>query len=274
VQLDQPAVVWVVSACAPLEFKSRTWSFPLVGEFPYLGWFSLKDAQAFAEELRKEGLDVDVRGASAYSTLGILRDPILSSMLSEGDDALGELANVVLHESVHATVHVANQSNFNESLASFVADRLSLEYLELRRGPESPERISYQRADEQGRARVKRLHEAYDELDRLYRSDQPREEKLSEKRRLMAELKESLHLRRDPNNAMLAQFRTYDTGSPELEELYRACGSWSRFLSAVGTLTTQSFGAAQAKDFGPALRPLIARACAATGAAAAAAASR
>ena len=67
---------------------------------------------------------------------------------SEGDEALGELVNVVLHESVHATVHLPASPTFNESLASFVADRLTLEYLELRRGP-GLERAKVVRAPEE-----------------------------------------------------------------------------------------------------------------------------
>lgn len=276
VQLDQPAVVWVVSACEPLEFKSRVWSFPVVGDFPYLGWFSLNDARGFAAELSREGLDVDVRGASAYSTLGWFPDPILSSMVPEGDEALGELANVVLHESVHATLHLAGEAYFNESLASFVADRLTPEYLERRRGPKSKEGAAYLESEAQGRERVRALREAYEQLDQLYkREDLSREQKLEEKQRRLAELKESLKLRREPNNAMLVQFRTYDTGTPELEALHKACGgSWTRFLGTLSTLTPASFPGPHARDFKPALRPLIEKGCPAPPGAAQAQASR
>jgi predicted aminopeptidase len=262
VQLDQPAVVWVVSACDPLEFKSRVWSFPVVGDFPYLGWFSLRDARGFAGELGVEGLDVDVRGASAYSTLGWFADPLLSSMVPEGDEALGELANVVLHESVHATLHIPSQAYFNESLASFVADHLTPEFLERRKGTDSKEREAYVRGEAQGRERVRALHEAYDQLDQLYRSGKTREEKLQEKQRMLGELKERLRLRREPNNAMLVQFRTYDTGTPEWEALHRACGeSWERFLETLSTLGPSSFQAPHARDLGPVLRPLISKGC-------------
>ena len=262
VQLDGPAVVWVVSACAPLEFKSKVWSFPVVGDFPYLGWFHLEDARGFAAELGREGLDVDVRGASAYSTLGWFPDPLLSSMVPDGDEALGELANVVLHESVHATLHIPSQAYFNESLASFVADRLAPEYLERRRGAGSKELLAYLEGEARGRERVRALHEAYDRLDGLYRSGKSKEEKLAEKRRMMAELKEGLRLRREPNNAMLVQYRTYDTGTPELEALLEACGeSWERLLGTLSTLTTESFPGRRARDLGPALRPLIERSC-------------
>jgi predicted aminopeptidase len=263
VQLDQPAVVWVVSACDPLEFKSRVWSFPVVGDFPYLGWFSLQDARGFAQELGGEGLDVDVRGASAYSTLGWFSDPLLSSMVPDGDEALGDLANTVLHESVHATLHIPSQAYFNESLASFVADHLTPEYLERRRGSGSAERGSWVEGEARGRERVRALHEAYDQLDQLYRSSsKTREEKLAEKQRLMRELKERLQLKREPNNAMLVQYRTYDTGTPEWEALYEACGeSWERFLQSLSALRTDSFPGPHAKDLAPALRPLIEAGC-------------
>ena len=262
VQLDQPAVVWVVSACEPLEFKSKVWSFPVVGDFPYLGWFSQKDARGYAGELGREGLDVDVRGASAYSTLGWFADPLLSSMVPDGDEALGELANVVLHESVHATLHIPSQAYFNESLASFVADHLAPEFLERRKGTGSKELEAYLRGEALGRERVRGLREAYDQLDQLYRSPKSKEEKLQEKQRMLRELKERLQLRREPNNAMLVQFRTYDTGAAQWEALHRACGgSWERFLEALSTLTPASFPAQHARDLRPALQPLIEQGC-------------
>ena len=82
--VDRSAVVWVVSASDPLSFQPRTWTFPVVGSVPYLGWFNRDDARAFADELKGQGYDVDLRGADAYSTLGWFEDPILSTMVGEG----------------------------------------------------------------------------------------------------------------------------------------------------------------------------------------------
>jgi predicted aminopeptidase len=184
-------------------------------------------------------------------------------MVPEGDEALGQLANTVLHESVHATLHLPGEAYFNESLASFVADRLAPEYLERRHGQGSPQGSAYLASEAQGRDRVRALHQAYDQLDQLYRrADLSREEKLAEKGQMLKALKESLRLRREPNNAMLVQYRTYDTGTPELETLYRACGgSWERFLGTLSALSPASFSGPHARDFGPALRPLIQAGC-------------
>jgi predicted aminopeptidase len=262
VELDRPAVVWVVSACQPLKFKSKVWSFPIVGDFPYLGWFELAEARKFADELRKEGLDVDVRGASAYSTLGFFEDSLLSSMLSSGDEAAGYLVNVVLHESVHATLHFPSEAYFNESLASFIADRLTLDYLDRLPGKEQKERAAYVQSEKDSEQRGKRLHEAYEELERLYASNLPDAEKLEQKAKLLAHLKEELKLRRDPNNATLVQYRTYSTGSADLEALYQACGqSWPRFLGTLRQLSPEKFGKQHRQDLGPGLQPLIDGGC-------------
>src|SRR5690606_14306604 len=106
-------------------------------------------------------MDIDVRGARAYSTLGWFDDPILSSMISEGDAALGDLVNVVLHESVHATYYLSGQSPLNESIASFVADRLTESYLEETRGKNSPELATYLKGLRAGKERRRKLFDAY-----------------------------------------------------------------------------------------------------------------
>lgn len=263
VQLERPAVVWVVSASEPLRFKSKVWGFPVVGDFPYLGWFDRAEADTFADALRKEeALDVDVRGASAYSTLGWFQDSLLSTMISSGDEALGELVNVVLHESVHATLHIPGQAMFNESLASFVADRLTLSYLEGTRGAGSSERAAYEQAETASAARAQRLREAYRKLDALYRSELADAKKREEKEAILAALQSELRLRRPINNATLVQYKTYATGEAELEALHRACGGgYARFMEALSGLRPESFSRPHQEDFGPVLEPLVKAGC-------------
>jgi predicted aminopeptidase len=263
--LHRPAAAWVVQACAPLSFDVRRWSFPIVGSVPYLGFFDEAAAARQAARLaRDEGLDVDVRTASAFSTLGWFADPILSTMLGDGDEALGDLANVVLHESVHATVYVKDQSAFDESLASFVADRLTPAALQAVAGDGGArEAAAWSAAHARGRARVARLHAAYLELDALYRSAVPDAEKRARKAQLLEALQRELGASRPLDNAALAGYRTYDGGTAAFERLHAACdGSWPRLLAAVGTLRGADFARPQQADFDGVVERLAAARCA------------
>ncbi|WP_437903755.1 aminopeptidase [Sorangium sp. So ce327] len=261
VELDRPAAVWVVSACEPLRFRSKTWSFPIVGTVPYMGWFDLKDAKAFAAPLKAAGWDVDVRPAGAYSTLGWLEDPVLSTMISDGDEALGDLANVVLHESLHATLYVKGQTRLNESLASFVGDELTKHYLDERVGPFSAEKTAYMREMERSEVRTRALHAAYVHLNRLYASPAPDAEKRAEKDAVLARLKADIGARRPINNASLVQFRVYNSGTPELRALLATCGgSWPRFLGALRRLERHRFSEPQ-ENIARVVEPLIEAGC-------------
>ena len=263
VQLDRPAAIWVVSACDPLEFKSKVWDFPIVGSFPYVGWFNLESAKDYAKGLKSEGYDVNLRGARAYSTLGWFRDAILSTMIPEGDEALGELVNVVLHESVHATLYVKGQSYFDESLAVFVAGKLTYTYLDSNLGHDSLERKTYAKSEDDSEKVTQKLHALYGKLETVYHSTQTKEEKLAEKQKLLTAAKEDLgYLKRDLNNATLVQFKEYNVGMPEFETLFRSCGErWDRFLVALKKITPASFAQPQQEDLAPVLLPLARQGC-------------
>jgi predicted aminopeptidase len=262
VRVKGSAVVWVVSASDPLQFHSKTWHFPLVGSFTYLGWFKRPAADAFASELRKEGLDVDVRGSAAYSTQGYFEDPVVSSMIAPGKEALGELANVILHESAHASFFVRNQSTLNESVANFVGDQLGGRYAEETLGPDAPETRAYIAAQGAYDARRRALHAAYEELAALYASSKADAEKLAEKESVLAHLQAELHYTRPINNATLIQYKTYNSGQAELGTLLAACGGdWPRFISTLKRLETASLPKAQESEVGKLVAPLIEAGC-------------
>ena len=252
VQLHRSAVVYVVTACEPLRFNAKTWSFPIAGSFPYLGWFDKRSAQDYAHDLEGDGWDVDVRGASAYSTLGWFRDPVLSSMIPAGPEALGELVNVVLHESVHATLHLEGQSTFNESLASFVADRLTLRYLEKQRGAQP-----YRDAEARGRNALHELHRGYEELDALYKSQKSDAEKLTAKGEILLALRERLQWKRRLNNASLMGHKTYSSGGQGFARLLESCREdFGCFFGKLRTLRSDSFAKPQEEDLDPVLLKL------------------
>lgn len=263
VELDRPVVVYVVSASHPLRFESKTWWFPIVGSVPYLGWFDERDAQKFAESLREDGYDVDLRGARAYSTLGWFDDPILSTMLSPRPSVVGDMVNVVIHESVHATHYVNSQSAFNESLADWVADTLTDEYLRDRLQLDRWELFTYAQSQAAGEARQKRFHEVHEKLDALYKSRLSDDDKLEQKHRIISQLQRETRFWRPINNATLAGARTYHGGSDAFEALYESCGrEWPRFWKAVKSIDGDSFAAPQERNVAPIIDKLVKRGCA------------
>ncbi|MDZ4082915.1 MAG: aminopeptidase, partial [Bdellovibrionales bacterium] len=134
VQLDRPYVSYIVSAAARDRLEPHLWSFPIVGAVPYKGYFNLDDAKEEANNLKAKGLDTYVRGATAYSTLGWFDDPVLSSMLRYSDY---DLVNLIVHESVHATLYIKSQADFNERLATFIGDLGAELYFKEKEGTQS-----------------------------------------------------------------------------------------------------------------------------------------
>ncbi|MSP24374.1 MAG: hypothetical protein EXR75_04265 [Myxococcales bacterium] len=265
--LERSAVVWVVTAAPALSLVARTWTFPIVGDVPYLGWFERRDAERFAAGLRDEQLDVYLRPARAYSTLGWFEDPVLSTMLGprehRGDSELAALVEVVLHESLHGTAYVKSQSLYNESLASFVAEELTARYLDARGHVGGAGSAAYTAELARDRARAQRMLETRASLEVLYRSPLRELAKLAEKRRIFDALERELGLAGKLNNAALAQSQTYHAGGAAFATLFAACGGdMRRFLAAVGTLTEEDFTQPQLADLVPLLRPLVLRHCA------------
>ncbi len=125
-QKNQP-VLWVITACEPYRFEPYEWYFPVVGQVTYKGFFKKDLAQKEYNRLVVEGYDVDLRNVSAWSTLGWLNDPVLSTML---DRSKGGLCNLLFHELFHATYYAAGKVDFNENIASFIAHKAALQFLQ------------------------------------------------------------------------------------------------------------------------------------------------
>jgi predicted aminopeptidase len=119
-EVGNEAVVHVVSAAHPDRLEAVTWWYPIAGRVPYRGFFARSEADDEAARLAGDGLDVDVREAVAFSTLGWFADPLLSTTAAAAPVPLVE---TVLHELFHATLYVPGESTFNESAATFVGHR-------------------------------------------------------------------------------------------------------------------------------------------------------
>lgn len=116
-QVDRDTLVVVLSAAYRDQLRFKTWWFPIVGSVPYKGYFDVREATRAAAELSRDGFDAYLRPASAFSTLGYLNDPLLSTTLEEDSVSL---VNTVIHELTHNTFYASGQAVFNESFANFV----------------------------------------------------------------------------------------------------------------------------------------------------------
>ena len=133
-------LMWVVTASEPFQLKPKTWNFPVVGSVPYKGFFDRDKALKELRNLEAEGWDVGMRNPGGWSTLGWFTDPILSGMLSRNE---GDLASLIIHEMVHASVFIKDSVEFNENFASFIADSAAYNFLAWKYGKDSPEYVTY-----------------------------------------------------------------------------------------------------------------------------------
>jgi predicted aminopeptidase len=222
--VDGEAVVWVVSAARRDRLEAHTWWYPVVGRVPYQGHFERAQAEAAAAALAARGLDVDVRPASAFSTLGWFADPLLSTTARSGPVVLAE---TVLHELFHATLYVPSAIDFNESAATFVGHRGAIAFFCDGAGRD-PERCR----ESHGRWRRIRAHarllERYARrLRALYAAALPEPERERVRAQLAARAAAAVQRRglgsadelSPPNNARLLAMLAYETDLGAFERL-------------------------------------------------------
>jgi len=163
-------IMWMVTACPPYAFTPQRWSFPIVGTFPYKGFFDTTMLAAEAEALQAQGLQIYVRPVTAWSTLGWFNDPVLSNMLQASE---GSLANTIIHELTHGTVFINDSVRFNENLATFIGNEGAGLFLAGRYGAQSP-RVKAYYAWLQNRVLFRQyMKTATRGLDSLYKSFAP-----------------------------------------------------------------------------------------------------
>jgi predicted aminopeptidase len=160
-------IMWVVTACEAFKLEPKLWSFPVVGTIPYKGFFNKEKAMKEAETLKAEGYDVAIRNPGGWSTLGWFTDPILSGMLNRSD---GDLASLIIHEMVHATLWVPDSVDFNENLASFIGDTASYDFLKWKYGATSDQYMQYLYEDQDYRKFSRFILVAARNLDSVYQA--------------------------------------------------------------------------------------------------------
>ncbi len=248
--LQRPYAIWNVIAAPKLSIEPKEWCFLIAGCVNYRGYFLQQDAQAFADELHKEGLDVYVGGVAAYSTLGYFDDPVLSTMLRKDE---GELIGLLFHELAHQLIYIKNDSAFNEAFATAVAQEGVRRWFNIQNKP-----VLYQQyldtAKEQEEFQ-QILTAARDELANCYSSSASDAVKLNCKQTVFNKLGNSYHVWRQHarfinydrwmaqplNNAHLALMSTYNKLVPNFKALLdKNHGEMKDFYSSVRQLAKLS----------------------------------
>jgi predicted aminopeptidase len=178
----------VLTACRPYELEAKKWHFPILGQVEYKGFFKEEKALKEQREVILEGFETDIYNPVAWSTLGLLTDPILSGQLKFSP---GRLAELIIHEMTHATVYVAGDVDYNENLATFVGEKGAEKFLTYRYGKESIELTSYLNyiTDEEMYSRYMLLQSrSLDSLYRTFTSDMTLREKADKKYRKIANI--------------------------------------------------------------------------------------
>lgn len=184
-QLDRPFVVWNVQAAPELSLDPVRWCFPVAGCVAYRGYYRREEAEAFADSLRAEGLDVQVAGVTAYSTLGWFDDLLLSTFVSQPEP---ELAQLIFHELAHQVVWVSGDTRFNESFATAV-ELIGVERWLLSTHADPQVRAAWLGRRERREQVIALLTSASARLRSLYQSASPADEKRAGKARIIADLR-------------------------------------------------------------------------------------
>lgn len=212
--LKDEAVSYLVTASPVEKIEPLRHCFIIVGCFPYLGFFSKKQALKKQELLREKNYVTWLRPVYAYSTLGYFYDPILSSFFLFDDVVLAE---IIFHELVHTIFFIKSETSFNENLANFIAQELVLIYP----GFSAQQKKAYQRQKKWNRALAQLINQKVQELQKRYQKEKsataildnflqkdffPAIKKLcaNHRRKTCAPLKQSW------NNARFAAYLTYN----------------------------------------------------------------
>jgi predicted aminopeptidase len=212
----------------------------------YRGYYSKEDAQAYANELRAEGKDVQVGGVPAYSTLGWFNDPLLSTFINYQD---AELARLVFHELAHQVAYVPGDTQFNESFATAVEEAGVRRWMDTF-GNEAM-RGNYSRYVARKKDFLALLMDARRALEKTYQSALSDDQKRAEKARLFQKLKDDYAQLKvswggfagydrffaEPlSNAHLAAVGTYNDFVPAFRTILERSGSLPAFYAEVQRL--------------------------------------
>jgi len=228
------AVVWSVVETPSNSLQPQVWCFPVAGCTTYRGYFDRAEAEAFAQGLASQGLDVAVDPVPTYSTLGWFDDPLPSSALGWADP---DLAALIFHELAHHRLYRPGDSAFNEAFATAVAEAGVQRWLG--QGGDPALQAEWAAVQARKTAFIDLLLATRAQLIGLYAAGLPEPAMQAGKTRLVDELRSRYAalkaswngadgfdrwMARPLNNARLAAVATYREQLPGFQQLLRCVG--------------------------------------------------
>jgi len=224
--LGRRFAVYNVFAAPTFSVDPKPECFPITGCVAYRGFYSEKDANAYADKLREQGFDVYTGGVLAYSTLGWFDDPLLSTFIRYPD---AQVARLVFHELAHQLVYAKGDTTFNESFAVVVEDEGVRRWLDAQ--GRAADLAAFRAAQERKRDLAARIKETRERLKAIYATkltpEQMLEQKKSEFDRLRALY--PTFVPPEPNNAFLVSIALYNEFVPALERVLAQAGGLDAF---------------------------------------------
>lgn len=257
-ELGRNSAVWNVVAAPPFSLQLHTWCFPVVGCVGYRGYFAQQDAKDEGERLAAQGLEVDVYGVPAYSTLGAMNwaggDPLLNTFITWPE---GDFVRLLFHELAHQKVYAKGDTLFNESFATAVGKLGSVAWLAAE--SDGSARAAFAAAEQQRESFRALVRKTRERLAEIYEQNSPptldesaltamKKEAMEQFRARYQVLAASWNLPtarraaydawvRRANNASFGAQAAYDDLVPAFEALFLQCGNdWPRFYGAVKAL--------------------------------------
>ena len=240
--IGRPYVVWNVFATQEFSLAPQTHCFPIAGCVAYRGYYRQGAARGEAALLRQQGMDVSMGGVEAYSTLGWFNDPIMNSMMNWGDE---RLATLIFHELAHQRFYVQDDTEFNESFASFVEQEGTRQWraaqgLAPLGSSTRQQRDQFTQLILDTRKRLEKLYVQPLSVEAMRQAKAAEFEALRREYRQIRDSQWGGDKRYDAwmnlpmNNARLLPFGLYDRWVPAFAALFRQeGGDWLKFYAAV-----------------------------------------
>ncbi len=228
-------ILYGITASEKDRLQLYTWNFPITGRVTYKSFFTKGGVLKEKQFLENKGLDTFVQQAAAYSTLGKLKDPIFSSMMKWDQVTL---ANLILHEMSHVTIYFKGETDFNEQLATFIANRGTIDFLIQKYGMGSKEVSEAINIQEDDLLFSKWMDRVCQRLSDYYAKEISRDEKLRGREEIFRSIKEEFREikvqfktdcykdfeKKELNNAVLLAYRRYIHRLEKFETLYEQLG--------------------------------------------------